>query len=38
MKTQLEQIRNAAKDALSAAGTAQQLEEVRIKYLGKKAN
>lgn len=36
MKTQLEQIRNAAKDALSAAGTAQQLEEVRIKYLGKK--
>lgn len=36
MKTQLEQIRNAAKDALSAAGTAQQLEEIRIKYLGKK--
>lgn len=36
MKTQLEQIRNAAKDALTTAGTAQQLEEVRIKYLGKK--
>lgn len=36
MKTQLEEIRNAAADALGAAQSAQQIEEVRIKYLGKK--
>ena len=36
MKTQLEKIRQAAKDALDSFDTKEQLEEARIKYLGKK--
>ena len=36
MKTQLEEIRNAAAKALEGAEAAEQLEEIRIKYLGKK--
>ena len=36
MKTQLEEIRSAAAGALDASQSAQQIEEVRIKYLGKK--
>lgn len=36
MKTQLEEIRKAAAAALEDAESAQQIEEARIKYLGKK--
>ena len=36
MKTQLEKIRQAAKEALESFDTKEQLEEARIKYLGKK--
>ncbi len=36
MKTQLEKIRNAAKEALDSFETKEQIEEARIKYLGKK--
>lgn len=36
MKTQLEEIRQAAKIALQNADTKEQIEELRIKYLGKK--
>lgn len=36
MKTQLEEIRKAAKEALEAFETKEQIEEARIKYLGKK--
>ena len=35
MKAQLEQIRQAAKAALTSFDSAEQLEEARIKYLGK---
>ncbi len=36
MKTQLEQIRQAAKEVLETFETKEQIEEARIKYLGKK--
>lgn len=36
MKTQLEQIRQAAKEALDSFETKEQIEEARIKFLGKK--
>lgn len=36
MKQQLEEIRRAAKEALDSFETKEQLEEARIKYLGKK--
>ncbi len=36
MKTQLEKIRQAAKEALESFETKEQIEEARIKYLGKK--
>ena len=37
MKEQLEAIRAQAEAELEAAGSQQALEELRIKYLGKKA-
>ena len=36
MKAQLEEIRKAAKEALDSFETKEQIEEARIKYLGKK--
>lgn len=36
MKTQLEKIRQAAKEALDSFESKEQIEEARIKYLGKK--
>ena len=36
MKTELEEIRKAAKKALDSFDTKEQIEEARIKYLGKK--
>ncbi len=36
MKEKLEQIRNAAKSALSSLESKNEIEEIRIKYLGKK--
>ncbi len=36
MKTQLEKIRQAAKEALESFETKEQIEEARIKYLGKR--
>ena len=36
MKSQLEEIRKAAKEALDSFETKEQIEEARIKYLGKK--
>lgn len=36
MKTQLEKIRIAAKEALESFDSKEQIEEARIKYLGKK--
>ncbi|MBR7071364.1 MAG: phenylalanine--tRNA ligase subunit alpha [Clostridia bacterium] len=36
MKEQLEQIRAAAKSALNHAGIEQEIEDLRVKYLGKK--
>ena len=38
MKEQLELIKQAALEALEAAQTPADLEEIRVKYLGKKAN
>ncbi|MCC8016523.1 MAG: phenylalanine--tRNA ligase subunit alpha [Clostridiales bacterium] len=36
MKTQLEEIRKAALESIDSCGTKEQIEEARIKYLGKK--
>lgn len=36
MKQQLEAIRKAALDAISDAGKAEDLEALRVRYLGKK--
>ena len=36
MKQQLEAIRKAALDAISNAGKAEDLEALRVRYLGKK--
>ena len=36
MKQQLEAIRKAALDAISGAGKAEDLEALRVRYLGKK--
>ena len=36
MKEQLKEIRNAAESALAAVNTMQEIDELRVKYLGKK--
>lgn len=38
MKQQLEAIRKAALDAISGAGKAEDLEALRVRYLGKKGS
>lgn len=38
MKQQLEAIRKAALEAIAAAATAEELDALRVRYLGKKAS